>query len=120
MSSIGVAYGLSNAWDRAQYGVTNVKPIERPNQSGNDEQSSLYAKVHSTVDSATVTKRMADGDMVVINISGGNVVSTRAFAHTGVNLATHLDHTESQQHMLNSYRNSLDSILSGSFINVTA
>ena len=119
MSSIGAAYGLSNAWDRAQYGVTNIRPLER-NQSSNDEQPSPYAKVHSTVESATVTKRMADGDMIVVNISGGNVVSTRKYAHTGVNLATHLNHTESQQHMLNSYRNSLDSILSGSFINVTA
>ena len=119
MSSISAAYGLSSAWGRAGYGISAVRPSSTEHDSPGSQYTG-YAEQQDTAVRAEVTKRMADGDMIVVDISGGNVVSTRKFSPTNVNLATHIDYTQDQMRMVNNYHNSLDSILSGSFINVTA
>ncbi len=120
MSSIGAAYGLSSAWGRADYGISAVRPSSAEHNSPGNSHYTGYSEQQDTTIHAEVTKRMADGDMIVVNISGDNVVSTRKFSPTNINLATHIDYTQDQMRMVNRYHNNLDSILSGSFINVTA
>ena len=120
MSGVSAAYGLTNAWGRADYGVSAIRQLHTDNDAPKGGQSGSYAETSGSIKSARVTKRMADGDMVIVDIRNNNIVSTRTFSPTQVNLATHLDYTNDQMRRVNNYRNSLDSISSGSFINVTA
>lgn len=120
MSSISAAYGLSTAWGQAGYGISAVRPSSASHDSPGSGHQAGHAEHHDKIVRAEVTKRMADGDMIVVNISGSNVVSSRTYSPTNVNLATHIDYTQDQMRRVNNYRNNLDSILSGSFINVTA
>ena len=88
MSSIGAAYGLSSAWGRADYGISAVRPSSAEHNSPGNSHYTGYSEQQDTTIHAEVTKRMADGDMIVVNISGDNVVSTRKFSPTNINLAT--------------------------------
>lgn len=121
MSGIGAIHGVFSMWSLAASGVSAIRPIAATTDSL--QESPAYKDMSSnrkTVESATITKRMSDGAMVVLSLRGDHVVSSHTYARTGKNLTLSTNYTADQQKRVHHTMDSMDSILAGSFINITA
>ena len=121
MSGIGVINGASSIWSLAASGVSAIRAAAATTDSSQEAPSQKdVPQNRKTVDSATITKRMSDGAMVVLSLHGDNVVTAHTYSRTGKNLTLATNYSQGQQREIHHYQDSIDSILAGSFINITA
>lgn len=121
MSGIGAINGASSMWSLAAAGISAVRATAAITDSSQESPSRKdVPRKRETVDSATITKRMSDGAMVVLTLHGDNVVTSHTYSRTGKNLTLMTNYSPDQQQHIQHYRNTTDSILAGSFINITA
>lgn len=121
MSGIGAINEASSIWSLAASGVSAIRAATATKDSSQEAPHHHdVPQDRKTVDSATITKRMSDGAMVVLTLHGDNVVTAHTYSRTGKNLTLATNHSQGQQREIHHYQDSIDSILAGSFINITA
>ncbi|TYZ26828.1 hypothetical protein FZ041_13345 [Selenomonas caprae] len=121
MSGIGAINGSSSIWSLAASGISAIRAAAAITDSSQEAPTKRdVPEERETVDSATITKRMSDGAMVVLTLHGDNVVTSHTYSRTGKNLTLATNYSPGEQREIRHYQNNMDSVLAGSFINITA
>ena len=121
MSGIGAINGSPSFWSLAASGISAIRASAAITDSSQEAPTKRdVPEERETVDSATITKRMSDGAMVVLTLHGDNVVTSHTYSRTGKNLTLTTNYAPGQQREIHHYQDNMDSILAGSFINITA
>ena len=121
MSGIGAVNDSTSIWNLAASGIAAVRATATTTDSSHEKPSKKdIPQERKTVESATITKRISDGAMVVLTLHGDNVVTSHTYSRTGKNLTLTTNYAPGQQREIHHYQDNMDSILAGSFINITA
>lgn len=121
MSGIGAINGAPSIWSLAASGISAIRATAASKDSSHEAPNPNDVPLdRKTVDSATITKRMSDGAMVVLTLHGDDVVTSQTYSRTGKGLSLATSYAPGPQREIHHYQNNMDSILAGSIINITA